>query len=1578
LAGTAGGVDGPISIMARHHALLAVVSTLVVMATPATGAPPDSAARGLDAFVHGSLSAPSGGTVQLDVETFGFEQVTSQNPLGNVAIDAAWDPLSFGEAHASAPPAIHATSDATGRAIVTIPMPQGEPHDLKLLIGLRHGPHARTRVLSVARTRSIKATMHVADLSVVPGATVSAWVHVTRATSDAPVQNAAVDVNLVEGSYTRTKLHAQTDLAGMALVRVPIPSSDDPTDKWVLSATANLGDEHATTSTTLTPRDETPGHPFFDARFDDGNVRAGSQAPFTVALRDATQAPIAGAVLRYWVGQNGLQPPDDDDGWVKASTAATTNLRGEVHGKADAPSVVAPDGQTQLRLVARGTVEGQKVEHEAFVAVAPSAASAWITPDSQRVVPGIEQPLFLRVRDGLDHPVSGAFDVEGDGLRTRVTTDAHGDAELVWRAPESLGAFRDVGPCAGGVAASVRVRAVTAIDALRGHPEPFTLCVPIDRDAHAVVVPEKRVVRAGERLGVRVVSRDKGPHAWSVTLGQGQATTATAWIDSGATDGGLSIPSTASGLYDLSVSSPMPKDAARRAHTSVLVLPPSIPRIEAKITSGRVSPGSTVEVDAALTDESGKPLVGTVTAMLVDLEGGGSLDGVLHLDTRTSLCESAGARERCNDLLSGEAANEPLRRALLGPSAGELAPQFDPGADVIHELDDSFSAVLHSLEGAVYTASFDPDRLIDVRRKTATTFAFNPELMTLTTAAMDHPPLTPGGEPLSLGDLTAIDAQVTFDNVARRVTRYKLFKVLQAVRTFKVAHALDAGEPALRDPNALLRRLVRSGEVPEGMLVDPWGGSTQFVKSTGPALPFLNTIAGFELRAPGPNGQLGDADDVRDPFARVVRTGSPYARAMSEDQLVDAKLDMEVAETTVSAWSSLMDTATGTQLGGLGLIGHGEGGGGTGQGFGSGHGRLRGGSTRVTGALSNGDAFFQLPQRTDAQGHVHFSVPLGDIETTWGLGMLALPDHAPPATAKLEIVASQPVSLSANAGAAWTAGDEMDVRVLVRNRTKDAVEANVAVTAEGVASLAPTKKTVHVAPESITSFAVRVRAGRVGEAVLAATLTASGLPSDSLRFSWNVLASGELVTRTAAQWVEGTGVVKLDVDPRDSLLGRPRLVLTHGASDALEGVLGAVDPNFTRAPESIADAMEIAARLVRLGPVDVRERATGVLRTASERVLATIVDRGQGDHTADTWLLARRLRAYAPGDVIANKLAVESDDSRCPPTLTLPEEVVALGVFPHGQTDAELPCWETFVAEATAHAAASDEPTTVARALLALAERPERARSARTLAEKLRAMVRLSPGGAIHLDRGSRSDRAIVYAALLRGNKLGASLVSDERLAAWIAVDRDAGGSFGSPEASRAVVIGLTASGGIGTSPAQTITVDENGSVRSVVLGPSGFVALGLGDRTTSVIVHAGTGVVARLERPMLRSFSNPPGVSESPLRLEVKWPDDARAGHIATVHVTMSSVLNKSERAVARIPLPPGATMVAAMPGVIQVHGALLVTHDVSVGSSSVIDIPIRFSLGGRATVREAHIVTPRAPLSRGTAPAQTIQITS
>jgi hypothetical protein len=136
--------------------------------------------------------------------------------------------------------------------------------------------------------------------------------------------------------------------------------------------------------------------------------------------------------------------------------------------------------------------------------------------------------------------------VEGDGLRATVTTDAFGEAEVTWKPPAGVGAFRNVGPCPGEVAAAVWVRPAADVPQLRSRRGPFELCVRVNRDASALVRPEPLLSRVGDQPAVRVIdagqeARAAGPASpWSVVVRSHNAAAAQSfWIDDGARGGGL-------------------------------------------------------------------------------------------------------------------------------------------------------------------------------------------------------------------------------------------------------------------------------------------------------------------------------------------------------------------------------------------------------------------------------------------------------------------------------------------------------------------------------------------------------------------------------------------------------------------------------------------------------------------------------------------------------------------------------------------------------------------------------------------------------------------------------------------------------------------------------------------------------------------------------------------------------------------------------------------------------------------------------------------------------------------------------
>ena len=1579
-------------------------------ASDAQSAASDPAGRGLDVFVHVPADAAPGSVLPVQIEAFGFPTAATLAPLGQASVEAGWDPEQLGPGVTSAPPSVKATTDASGRTRLMVPVPDGDARALQLIVGVRSGSHERTRLVKIQRGPLHVVAVHVADARVVPGSSVSAWVEVTSASTGEPAPGARVELELVEGGMPRETFALTTDAGGTAMARVPIPFTDEPTWSWELRgrSLAPGGRLAGHAEVGLRPREETPGMPRLAASFVETTVLAGDRVAFVVRLRDASDQPIARLPLRYWIGPRGTEPPKDEEAWARLAKAASTDAEGEYHGFTDAPTLVVHGVGTTLRLVARSAVEGHALEASATVSVGVPTSTAELLPEAGSIVPGVDQRLLLRVLDGRGKPVAASFTVNGDGLAGAVTTSAEGEAELTWRPPVEVGALRNVGPCAGGVAAAVTVRPVGVVPALGPRSGPFELCVPVHRDAQALVSVDRLTARVGERVHVRVIevprAEGKGarpkeggpPAAYSLVLrSENREQAASVWVEDGEKGADVELPPGAPGVWSISAASPSPARPARVASGALVVLPRILPRLAAKVSGGRAAPGGAVDVDVDLSDGKGAGLPGTVAAVVVDLHGGGSVSGLEWMDTRRSISRSLGvALHRCDRFVEGDPALEPLRRGLLGGRiAAPLQPELDPGGTAREAFTRTFGEVLRSLEGAVFEASGAPDRLDDVRRRGPRGgWTFNPELMTLVTAAMTTPPETPGGEALSLADLLSLDPQVTFDNVARRVTRLKLFYVLQQVRAFKRERQLDPDEPIFKDPNALLRRLVRDGRISEDLLLDPWGGTLQFVAQPGPPLPFLTVARGFELRSPGPDGRVGNADDVRDPFERVVRSGTPYAQAMGEDRVVDARYDMEVGEPTVTGWQSLLEELTGKTLGGLGTIGTIGHGSGTGSGYGSGHGRL-GGSHRGSAGLTTGVAWWSPPERTDARGHVRFHVPLGDAETTWRIALVGVPDGAPRATTSVDVPVALPLSARVDAGVTWVEGDAVDASVTLRNRTGKAVRATVSASVSGAARLrdaASATRTVEVPAGGAAVTLVPLTAPEPGAAELSIVVRAPDLPDDVVHHGWRVLPAGEPTDLTRSQWVEGKATLDAALGDRRladreggpspvRLAGAPRLVLERGIERPLAAALEAMDPDRLHSREALADAIEVASRVARWATVRQGEgspllaRATEIIGRARGRLSLY----GSAGDLGPSWSLQNRLRTWIPPEKGERVPRVS-----CPPSDARDAGAIqALEGEPAPESGSALSCWDAAVSSAADEVSNSGDAVALARAFLALAEHPHRASLAATLIDRLREKVSLRPSGAITLPEAQardRSARSVVFAALLRGVRAGKpSPAPADRLAAWIGVQRDADGGYGSALATREVVRALL-DAGLDEQGTSRVTVIAGDARREVEVPPSARVEVPLDPSTLSVQLEVnGPGLVARLERPVVRLWSRPPVSPGSPLHLDVSWPGDARAGAKGLGSVTVRHTRGRATPVDVRLPLPPGASLAEPVSGVRQVQGTLAIRRSLDAsGLATQIDVPVRFGLAGRVTVPEARAWVAYEEVPRAVAPARPLVV--
>jgi len=656
--------------------------------------------------------------------------------------------------------------------------------------------------------------------------------------------------------------------------------------------------------------------------------------------------------------------------------------------------------------------------------------------------------------------------------------------------------------------------------------------------------------------------------------------------------------------------------------------------------------------------------------------------------------------------------------------------------------------------------------------------------------------------------------------------------------------------------------------------------------------------------------------------------------------------------------------------------------------------------------VSSGDAYWTAPVRTDAEGRVRISVPLGSVETTWRVAFVGVPDGLGPASATTDIASVLPLSLRIDGGARWVEGDVVETTVLVRNRTDAAIHATIEATAEGAAALesppsAPRK--VDVPARGARTVRVKLRGASAGEGRVVLVARAPGVPDDVLRHSWELAPAGESRVLTQTAWTSGARALGIALDHGYRIAGGPRLVLERGYDDAVAGALESLEPERQKSADALVDSLETSLRVQRWAHTrdTPRHRAlAGIAADSAARAqgrfnaLMKLDAASHGAGNAGTWALRARVGLLTTiGPVLAD---AKSPEATCPPSLAeqrsshapsslRSDDDDALDVEP-APGAAVLPCWGAYVADATRSLSEDTDPERIARALMALAERPHRAAIATNLTERLRRLVKLGASGDLDgpghgaQPLAERARRAMIYAALLRTQPLGTSPASADVLFGKLATLRDVTGGYGSSAATVAVVRALLASqlGGHGTTRAHVQVAGKGNAAldRDVNVPESGFTVVDLPPGTLDVsVTTTGPGLVARFERPVLRLWTRPPPPHESPVGLEVVWPADAASGSTGTLRLMVRHVLDGSFEIDTKVPLPPGVTLGAPEAGVAQVQGVLTVRRSVQ-RTGTVIEIPVRFGLAGKVTVPEATARITRSSSGAATAPARHLTI--
>jgi hypothetical protein len=1559
-------------VRVTHRFLLGIGLIIATMPGSAWGAPKDGTARGLDVFIQAPTEIPAGTSLPVQVRVFGFPTIGTLRPLAGATVEATWDPESLGRSVAKLPTPVTITCDQEGRGHLDIEVPQCQGSPV-LLVAARLAGHERIRSVMVKLTPRYELDLRTSDTAVVPGGAISAWVMMRDRTTGGPAAGKAVDVVLKEGGLVRSSRRLTTDRAGAASVELKIPWVDDPEARWVLWARTALGHgDEVETQATLFVREETPQIPTLKVHWTTRKASPGARASYAIQVRDGAGHGLAGLGVRVWVGPKGTDAPTDDKAWNQASTEVRSDADGNALLTVETPRTVSPRGSS-LTVVGKATVEGHSLVDRDTMDLVTPAPELELRPELGVLLPGQRQRLFLHTTfDGK--PIATEVGLDGHDLHARVRTNRRGWGEAFWQVPVDLGAKvpdEAAAGCAGQVAATVRVRW------LEGMGKPFNRCVGVDRDAVAVVRPDRPMVEAGANLGVRILGA-KGSASLAMQ-GAGHGAGHSAWLAESSQGATITLPASARGPWTITATGLSLPEDRHVLGARVLVLPKPMPRLVARRGPEHARPGGMISVQAVLDDGQGRPLAGSVGAVVFDKMGGTHPERLLALDTRRTLAAEADIEESDIDgFLGGDPAFDSERwAALAGDVPNPPKPAFDPQATIEQTVKEEFRRIVQSLEGAIFESSSDPERLRDVRVRTATGYALNPEMLTLVTEAMGEAPVTPGGEPWLLADLMSIDRQVNFDTVARRVARLKLFNLLSSVRSYLFDRKIDRDEPALRDGNALLRRMVRDETLSSGDLLDPWGHGMQFVRSHEARIPFLSTVPGFRLVSAGPDGRFGSPDDVRDPFQRVLASKTPYASAVDEDRLVDAKWDMQVGEETIESWKALLEELTGqalggeaTGVGGLGLVGTGAGGGGYGQ---DAAGQVR----RRERSIDPGSAHWLPPMRTDEQGRVSLRVPLGDAETTWQIVLVAIPDGGLPATASVEAETALPLSVRADAGATWTAGDEVDVALRVRNRTDKSLSVALRISASGSVLLVDgkaAKQTLSVAARSATTTTVRVRALGAGTGVLDASVEAAG-HSDRIRHEWPTKAAGEVFTAENVAWVETSATVAVPAGTQaNPAQGPARLVLEKGIEPALASALDALTPDSLSGLRALADALEVTARiaawaLVRGGethPLAVRARHIAGQLKARPELEASPKPKRKGQDSWEQPLLARA-RIWA---AIANPDKVsKANQPECPSAkaLSLSTALDWLALARHAERSDEDACWAGLRASVLNQLGSENHPLALAKAVLAFIETPSQVPVVMALARRLLASASVRADGALVLPEPlvrDRAARSIIMAALLRSSRTWAAdrTALPSRLVARLYLERDVTGGYGSAEATRHAVLSLLET----ENPASAAT-----EIRYAELSPKGKVlrqgvlqlrddrtaTLALLPETESVRIQSSApGLLARSQRPLFRSFFRPVDPSASPLHLDLLMPQAPVRGTVASLQVTVRHELGRSVPITVRIPLPPGVALAERIEKIAQIQGAIYLRTELDGDAlPRVMTVPLRFGLAGKLTMPEA-----------------------
>lgn len=793
-------------------------------------------------------------------------------------------------------------SEADGRFVVSVPMPDETLASPRASFRVRRvGAPGRLFVFDVGALASRQLDLLTDRDRYEPGETAHVWTRLTSARSGAPEGDRPLTITL--SSPTGAELFREelrSRASGSVAVDVPLA------DTLAIGSYTVRVESDATTlpaSRVIEVFARTTERLAASIELDDDLVVPGAPITGVVRVTDPSGAPIRGATVELYASYATYEPlrlESGRDGTVRFSAVAPTYIDGDVGYDTMTARVTHGAAGTIT------TTRGYTIARTAWLVSATAEAGA--------LVPELDTQLFLAITDPRSTPIPAGVEVEVRGLgvphgRATVTTDAHGLAEVTLHVPRAAAARMDGGGCAGSVSTSLEVEIHTT------PPVTATLCALVALEAEVLPRVRSPVVAPGASLEVDLFRRTSGTPVL-VELLLAERVVAAAWATGARAT--LMVPADVRGVLDVrarvitagDAHAPLDEDGltltgtgaraavlARPADAFALSVTPSHP-------VAHVREHASVELRSTTA-----PSAGAWATLVVrdEAQHGGESDyamesvaATLRAAVRGTLAPSDERLVRA--ALAGDLAAEPEADGAppITPEPWEVAAGYgygygslgggvlrDPIALRETSVRTGATAAMMALERLVASLStLDSVARARVTSHVGSRVDFGADAMSL--AGLETA-LTLGGLPLTPAHLHEIDASFSFDAAARRAARSRLVFLLVALARLgspsdEAALRATATESADRWLSVLVRlRMVRADQ-----LVDPWGRPYTLRRITGrsPVVVFSERAIDWELSSPGPDGTAGNADDVRDPFARVVPEGTPYAVASGEDELL--------------------------------------------------------------------------------------------------------------------------------------------------------------------------------------------------------------------------------------------------------------------------------------------------------------------------------------------------------------------------------------------------------------------------------------------------------------------------------------------------------------------------------------------------------------------------------------------------------------------------------------------------------------------------------------------------------------------